>query len=208
MQAYLKTDMPFYGVKRGIQKPLWREMKKRFAPESRARWEEGVRTLWKLPHREEKYFALQLAHQHKQWLTPDALPLFERLIREGAWWDLVDELATLCVGGVVANEPEATLQVMDRWIDDDDIWVRRAAVLSQLKRKDQTDEARLFRYCRDHLEEKEFWMRKAIGWALRQYAATAPEAVRDFLVTHREEMSGLTFREARRGVERLGYEVE
>ena len=85
---------------------------------------------------------------------------------------------------------------LDRWIDDRNLWIRRTAILSQLKHKGGTDRDQLFGYCLRRAGEKEFFIRKAIGWALREYAKTEPDAVRAFALEHREQLSGLSFREA------------
>lgn len=98
MAAYMKTSMPFYGVKKPDRVPLYREMKKRFAPRNRREYEAGVRTLWRLSHREEKYAAIVFARQSEAFVTADSLPLYETLVRQGAWWDLVDDIAIHLVG--------------------------------------------------------------------------------------------------------------
>lgn len=198
MAAYMKTSMPFYGIKKPDRLPVYREMKKRFAPSTQSEYEAGVRALWKLPHREEKYAAIAFARQSDVFITADSLPLYERLIREGAWWDLVDDVAVRLVGRVQLKQRSRVRPVMRLWIDDDDLWIRRAALLSQNGHKQNTDQRQLFRQCLRRADETEFFIRKAIGWALRDYSYTAPEAVRDFLVAHRERLSGLSFREAAR----------
>ena len=96
---------------------------------------------------------------------------------------------------------------MDTWIDHDDMWLRRAALISQIKHKKGTDEKRLFRYCTRRAAEKEFFIRKAIGWALREYSYTAPEAVCDFIRENRDSLSGLSIREGAKQLRRAGYEV-
>lgn len=208
MQAYLKTDMPFFGVKRPARKPIARETKKRFAPANAAEYEAGVSALWRLPHREEKYAAIDYARQHRAFITFDALPLFERMVREGQWWDLVDDIASNLVGRVALDAPESMRPVLEAWIDDDDLWIRRTAILAQLKHKDVTDAAMLFDFCARRMHEKVFWMRKAIGWALRDYSRTDAAAVRSFLLEHRSELSGLSFREAKKGVVRAGLALD
>ncbi len=198
MQAYMKTDMPFLGVKKPDRISIEREMKRRFAPADRQEWEEGVLALWSLPHREGKYLAIEYAKAYRAHAVPASLPLFERLIREGAWWDLVDDVAAHLVGRVWSTARDWTGPRMDAWIDDPDLWIRRTAIIGQLKHKADTDSERLFRYCRARMHEREFFMRKAIGWALRQYGYSAPGPVREFLLTHRAELSGLSFREGAR----------
>lgn len=205
MASYMKTSMPFYGVKKPDRVPLYREMRKRFAPQNRRDYEAGVRALWRLPHREEKYAAITFARQNDAFISADSLPLYERLVRDGAWWDLVDDLAVHLVGRAQLKERTLVRPVIDRWIDDQDMWIRRTALLSQNRHKQKTIQRQLFRHCLRRSAEKEFFIRKAIGWALRDYSYTAPEAVRDFLLANRERLAPLSFREGAKQLERAGF---
>lgn len=204
MAAYMKTDMPFYGVKKPARVPLYREMKRRFTPEDKEGYEAGVLALWAGPHREQKYAAIEYATQHRSFVAPASIELYERLVREGAWWDLVDGVASHLVGGAWAADRESISVLTDAWIEDPDMWIRRTAIIGQLRHKQRTDEDRLFRYCLARAHETEFFVRKAIGWALREYSRTAPDAVRTFLVAHRGELSGLSFREGAKRLVREG----
>ena len=106
----------------------------------------------------------------------------------------MDALAPV-IGDVVARD-RSLVAIMDQWINADDFWLRRVAILHQLAWKAETDEQRLFHYCLQCAHEPEFFIRKAIGWALRQYARTAPEAVRRFVEQNRDRLSSLSIREA------------
>mgnify|MGYP001557599346 CR=1 FL=1 len=128
-------------------------------------------------------------------LQPDDLPWLRRLLVEGAWWDLVDEIACQIISPWVRREP-ALLERMDRWIEDPVLWVRRAAILSQIKCQGDTDVERLRSYVRQTAHEEDFFIRKAIGWALRQHAYTDPEGVRAFVLEHEGVLSRLSVREA------------
>jgi 3-methyladenine DNA glycosylase AlkD len=196
MAAYMKTDMPFYGVPMPARVPILRELKIRFPPADRADYRAKVLSLWNLPHREEKYLAIGYAWTFKKHVTFDQMDLFERMIVEGSWWDFVDELATHMVGQVLLEDRLRMRPVLGRWIDDEDMWLRRSAILSQNRHKGQTDQALLFDFCLRRAHEKEFFIRKAIGWALREYARTQPNQVREFLAEHRDRLSGLSLREA------------
>lgn len=196
MAAYLKTDMPFFGVKRGDSEPIFKEMLRRFPVSSRAQYDQGVRALWNRPHREEKYFAVGLARAVPRYVTPPSLPMYRHMIVTGAWWDFVDEIAAHLIGTLLLENRARIAPVMERWIDHDNMWLRRSALLAHLRHKEATDEATLFAHCLRRSHEKEFFIRKAIGWVLRQYARTNPEAVAGFVVANREAWSGLTFREA------------
>jgi 3-methyladenine DNA glycosylase AlkD len=141
---------------------------------------------------------------YKRFIIHENLDIYERLIREGAWWDFVDAIAAHLVGGALAKEPQVVYPIMDLWINDADMWIRRSAILCQLNLKDRCDQERLFGYCVSRCHEKEFFIRKAIGWALRQYSYVAPQAVKAFLLEHQKELSGLSFREGAKQLVRQG----
>lgn len=198
MAAYLKTDMPFYGVQKPDRAIINRGLKPQL--KSRVQTEEDYRALvlglWRLPHREEKYTGIFVARYCKAFVQPSCLDLYEQMLREGAWWDFVDEICTNLVGDLHRKHTDAIQPIMDQWIEDPDFWIRRSAILCQLKHKDQTNEDVLFRYCLTCADETEFFIRKAIGWALREYAKTRPDAVASFLALHKDKLSGLSYREA------------
>ena len=196
MTAYLKTDMPIYGVKKEGWDIIQRQFRERFDITSRAQYRQAIETFRALPHRENKYFASWIARTWDKYITLASLPLYERMIRQGAWWDLVDGPAINLVGRVVLDQPEKTKSRMEKWIDDPDMWIRRTAIICRIDHKDLTDRRLLFNHCLRRAHEKEFFIRKAIGWALRAYARTAPDAVCRFLITNRDKLSGLSFREA------------
>jgi 3-methyladenine DNA glycosylase AlkD len=196
MAAYLKTEMPFYGVPNPECKRVYKEMRRRFPISSRAEYVAAIEAFWAQPHREEKYCAIRVAMDYPEYTTIGSVPLYRRMIVEGAWWDFVDDIAIRLVGRVLLADRDRMHPKLDRWIDDPNMWIRRTAILSQVKHKNQTDQEQLFCYCLKRADEKEFFIRKAIGWALREYAKTAPEAVREFALAHREQLSGLSFREA------------
>jgi 3-methyladenine DNA glycosylase AlkD len=197
MAAYLKTDMPMLGVSRPDQKRVFREVFARHPTKDPAEWESAVRLAWAGPERELKYAAIALLLAfRKRFLTMAAVPLLEQLAREGAWWDLVDEIAAHAVGEVVARHRDEMRPVLVRWIEDPDLWVRRTALLAQLRHRRDTDTELLFDFCSRQAADKSFWIRKAVGWALRAHAHTDPDAVRAYLAAHGEALSGLSRREA------------
>lgn len=198
MRRYLKTDQPMFGVPHPVQKQVVRGFLTDHAPADRAAWEAGARALWAGPERELRYAAIRwtMAWKRKKFLDPRALPLLEGFVREGAWWDLVDALAADPIGAIVLHHRDEVRPTLDRWIDDPDLWVRRAAILCQLKHRDHTDVPMLLAFCRRQASDRTFWIRKAIGWALRQHARTDPEVVRAFLAETGDALSGLSRREA------------
>ena len=195
MAAYMKTTMPFYGLAKPQRVPIYKQMKALFPAKSRREYEAGVRALWSLPHREGKYAALVYARQWNPFITAESIPLYEFMIRGGAWWDLVDDIAVHLAGHVYLHERAAVKPVVEAWVGDPDLWIRRTAILIHNKHKKLTDEKQLFAHCLRLAHEKEFFIRKAIGWALRQYSYTNPDSVRRFLKTNEPRFSGLTLRE-------------
>ena len=154
--------------------------------------------LWRLPEREFRYAAIDLLARHYKHLDVNALPRILTLVQTGPWWDTVDGLAGV-VGDILlrakASQPDVQ-QHMDACLIHPHLWVRRVAMLHQLGWRDLTDPLRLFHYALTLAPEKDFFIRKAIGWALRDHARTQPDAVRAFLYRHADELSGLTRREA------------
>lgn len=203
MQSYMRTDMPFYGVQKAGRTPIVRELARRWPPSDHQAYEAMVVDLWGLPHREEKYLALGVARHFKAFVSPASLPLYRRLIVEGAWWDLIDEVATHLVGDLVVGYPAEVWPTVDTWVDSEDMWLRRSAIICQVGAGERTDADRLFRYCSSRAFEKEFFVRKAIGWALRQHARVDPESVARFVTEHRGELSGLSYREATKHIGHL-----
>lgn len=203
MQAYLKTDMPFYGVQAKDRARIFTEIKARYAPAGRGEYLELAGALWELPHREEKYLAVAVAGGFGEYVVPASLPFYRKLIVEGAWWDLVDDVAVHIIRRLVLTCPDETWPTVDRWNEDDDLWLRRTSIICQVGSKEGTDQERLFRFCEARIGEKDFFIRKAIGWALREYAKTRPEEVAGFVASHRHEMSGLSLREATKHIGHL-----
>jgi len=196
MAAYMKTAMPFYGIPTPERREVARALRRSYPPMTNDEYRRQVLALWGLPHREEKYLAIGVAISNKEFIGKQNLDLYERLIREGQWWDFVDGVAADLVGAVLASDRLEIAPAMRRWIDDPDMWIRRTAILSQIRHKANTDERMLFDFCRRRANEKEFFIRKAIGWALREYAKVEPTAVRGFLASHGQKLSGLSVREA------------
>lgn len=203
MAAYMKTDMPFYGVQKPGRTEVFRALKRDFVPANRDQYQALITTLWELPHREEKYLAQAVAGAFPAFIVPDSLPLYRRFIVEGAWWDFVDATATHLIRELVLRYPDETWPVVDRWIDHRNLWLRRAAILCQVGAKNRTDTDRMFRYCSSRAHETEFFIRKAVGWALRDYARTDPEAVAAFVADNRTSLSGLSYREATKHIGHL-----
>lgn len=196
MAAYLKTNMPFYGVQKKGRTEVYRRVRTEVPIRSNSEYRRAILALWDQPHREEKYLAIAVAKGNAGYVTHENIDLYRQLVVDGAWWDLVDDVAINCVGIVHRSERKLMEPVIEAWIDDENMWLRRTALISPIKHKDDTDYQTLFDHCLRRAHEKEFFIRKAIGWTLREYAKTRPDLVRSFLLEHRDRWSGLSFREA------------
>jgi 3-methyladenine DNA glycosylase AlkD len=199
MQAYMKSAMPYHG----IPAPLLRQVcKATFAAVSfttALQWQTLVLGLWRNARfREERYAAVYLTGDQRaqSFQTPAAMKVYEELIVTGAWWDYVDEIASHRVGPILRDYPGHMRRKMLSWSKSADLWKRRTSIICQLGFKEETDLALLYACIEPSLESREFFLRKAIGWALRQYARTDPSEVRRYVRVNRARLSGLSRREA------------
>ncbi len=197
--AYLKHHFVFLGIPKPQVMRLCRESRQAFPLTSESELMGLLKALWKMEAREFHYAALWLADQYQPLHTPAIMPVLTDMARTQQWWDSIDPLAADLIGGLVARYPALRESVIG-WIEEDDFWMRRVALLFQLKYKTRTDAALLFSLCERVMDEKAFFIRKAIGWALREYAKTDPDAVWAFAQTHRHRLSGLSYREATRRI--------
>lgn len=195
MTAYMKDRFVFLGVPSPDRKLLARPLINSVKKATEAELLDLAEALWDEPEREFHYVASDALRRGAKQLSATALPRIRRLIETNSWWDTIDTLAINTVGPMVANHPKLT-QEMDHWINDDNIWVVRTAILHQLKYKAETDQDRLFAYAQRRASDSEFFIRKALGWALREYAKTNPGAVQTFVTTNEGSLSVLSKREA------------
>ncbi len=198
MRSYMKSEMPFRGVKSADQKMVFRETMKRYKIASYGLYIQVIEQLWDANYREERYIAISIARKFRLYHTLESLNTFEMMIRTGEWWDYVDAISANLIGSLLSKYSDEMKTVLNGWIADENIWIRRAAILSQLRQKDRTDSKLLFSFCRKRMHEESFWIRKAIGWALREYSKTNPEKVYNFIISHDSQLSNLTKREASR----------
>lgn len=196
MAAYMKTSMPFYGVQKPERIPIIRHIKRTFKPIGLKQYKENVLCLWRMPHREEKYIAINYSESFPQFVSQESISLYERLIREGAWWDFVDAISINLVGEAYLKELDSMRPLMEKWSKDKDMWIRRASVISHLHHKKETDHEFLFCLCERLAHEKEFFIQKGIGWALREYSKTNPKAVKKFIKEKKGILAPLSYREA------------
>ena len=202
MRAYMKDRFPFLGIaaptRRALCRPLLQELGRPDAATCLAIASE----LWAQDEREFHYLAVDLLARHVRRLGPAEIPALLQLVQQNSWWDSVDGLAGV-IGDILLREKSQQQQgqrevhaLMDQALASDNFWLRRVALLHQLGWREQLDWPRLSGYCLQLAAEKEFFIRKAIGWALRDYAHHAPTIVAAFLQKHKGELSSLSYREA------------
>jgi 3-methyladenine DNA glycosylase AlkD len=197
MRAYMQDQFAFLGIHATPRRQALRALpglKDWTAPALLALAE----ALWALPEREFQYAAVDLLAKYHRQLDLQSLQSLIALVQRKSWWDSVDALAGV-VGDILLQARQQGhdgQHTMDSCLGHSNVWVRRVAMLHQLGWKEQTDESRLLTYALRLASEPDFFIRKAIGWALRDYARTRPEAIRAFLAQHGQVFSGLTRREA------------
>lgn len=191
MKAYMKNKFEFLGVKTPVRRKLAKAFFKQ-QTDSVIDWV-FINESWDNPYRELQYAALDYLEIRKKLLTPSDLPHLKKLAQTKSWWDTIDFLDRL-VGSIIARFPE-TKGIILVWSRDEDIWLRRLAIDHQLLRKEETDTELLEKILVNNLGQTEFFINKAIGWALRDYSKTNPDWVRDFIERHQAEMAALSIRE-------------
>ena len=191
MKAYMKNKFEFLGVKTPARRKLAKAFFKQ-QTDSVIDWN-FINEAWNNPYRELQYAALDYLEIRKKLLTPSDLPHLKKLAQTKSWWDTIDFLDRL-VGSIIARFPE-TKEIILTWSRDEDIWLRRLAIDHQLLRKEKTDTELLEKILVNNLGRTEFFINKAIGWALRDYSKTNPDWVRDFIERYRAEMVALSIRE-------------
>jgi 3-methyladenine DNA glycosylase AlkD len=203
MQAYMKSPMPYRGVPTPTLRMICREAFRVPRLATFAAWRATALELWRgAAYREERYAAIELCgHRfYRDFQTLAALPLYEEMVVTGAWWDYVDGIASHRLGELLRRFPAPMTKAMRAWARSEDLWKRRSAILCQLSFKRATDLDLLYDSVECAMDEPEFFLRKAIGWALREYAKTDPEAVVGYVRRNAARLSPLSQREALRNV--------
>jgi 3-methyladenine DNA glycosylase AlkD len=194
-KAYMRDQFEFLGFSVPAQRKLTRTVVAGLPKPSEADLRTVALACWSLDEREYQYFACDWLRTHLAVPGPGFIDTARTLIITKSWWDTVDPLATRFVGGLVQRHGQLVAE-MDAWSADDNMWLVRTAILHQLHYGTATDTERLFGYCTRQAGHKDFFVRKAIGWALRHYARTDPHAVREYVTNNRERLSPLSVREA------------
>lgn len=198
-KKYLRNQYEFLGLSTPIRRELIRDFIKENGLPQNNTLKDVVLSLWDLPEREYQQAALDILEKTKKDLTPTDMPWLQSLIVKKSWWETVDTLSPRIIGYLFSTHSELIPLYADKWIENENIWLQRAAILYQLKYKEKTDEERLFRYILRRASSDEFFVQRAIGWALREYAKTNPDNVKNFVsqyplkpLSEREALKHLT----------------
>jgi 3-methyladenine DNA glycosylase AlkD len=197
-QAYMKRALPFLGVRVPKVRSLTHTACKRWPCSSAAQFRATVEHAFlRAAYQEERYAAVSIATYpgHGAFQIPAVFGTYEKLVVEAAWWDITDELSHL-FGKMLVTHPDETRAQLLKWSESDDIWLRRVSIIAQVGLKRDTDQSLLFACIAPSMKRPEFFLRKAIGWALRDLAKVDPDATRAYVQRHTSELSPLSKREA------------
>lgn len=200
MKAYMKDQFEFLGISAPERKWILRDVKKESRSLNKNALISLINHLWKSPYRESQYSAMLLIDANLNSFDGSDLYLAERWISRKSWWDTVDHLATHLAGEILDSSPELRNAAIGQWMSSDDIWLQRTCLLFQLFYREKTDFELLKALIYDLQNNKEFFIQKAIGWALRQYSKQNPQAVLEFVET--SQLTGLAAREAMKWLKR------
>jgi 3-methyladenine DNA glycosylase AlkD len=198
MRAYMKSPMPFHGVAKPARAQLLRAAVAAHPVTDAGALATAADALWDgATHREERYLAVALVDRYQRMVDAGWLPRLRRWIVEGAWWDFTDDIASRRVGPLLRADPATVRPVVLAWVTDEDRWLRRTSVICQLGARAAVDVELLTTAIEANVDDPDFFLRKGIGWALRQHARVDPDWVRRFVADH-PGLSPLSRREALR----------
>jgi 3-methyladenine DNA glycosylase AlkD len=204
MQAYMKSAMPYLGIQTPELRAIFSRLFAAHPIETAADWQGACLRIWReAQFREERYAAIALAgfRLYRPFQTLETLVMYEEMIVSGAWWDFVDAIASKRLGALLSAYPGRMRKTMLKWSRCGNLWKRRSAIICQLGFKLETDLELLYACIEPSLSSKEFFLQKAIGWALRQYAWTDPREIARYVREHVDELSALSKREALKNIQ-------
>jgi 3-methyladenine DNA glycosylase AlkD len=209
MQAYMKSALPFHGIATPLRRRLQAEAVAAHPLPDTAALVDAMGRLWReARHREERYAGMELARigAHRRLMGLALLPLYEEMIRDGAWWDYCDDISGHALAALLQHHPADMKPLLRRWAQGDDLWLRRAAMLCQRTLKRGFDAVLLYDTILPSIGggrfAGEFFIRKGIGWALRERSYAAPAEVQAFVNEYAAQLSPLTIREALKAIAR------
>lgn len=201
MQAYMKTEQPFYGVKAPERQAIFKQAREHTQVSTFTEYSRLVLWLWSGDNREEQYLAMDAAEYYKAFCTREAFEIYEEMLLEANNWDTVDKIASNLVGRLVKEHRELEDKLRE-WRLSENMWLRRASLLAHLKHKAETNVPLLEETILMLAHEEEFFIRKAIGWVLREYSKTDPGFVSEFVANYSDKLSALSKKEALKVIEK------
>lgn len=195
MKSYMRNQFEYLGIKTPKRKEISKDFLKLLKKENGVNWD-FIESCWSSKYREFKYLALDYLDSVSNLLTTLDIPKLKKLVLTESWWDTIDGLDTI-VGRIALNYQELN-ETLLAWSKDENFWLRRVAIDHQLSRKEKTNTELLEKIIENNLEQKEFFINKAIGWSLREYSKTNPDWVSDFLSRYKNKLSPLSIREAKK----------
>ena len=202
MQAYMKTTQLFYGVQAGPRRRIFKTATKAFKVRSRGEYKQVIFELWRGRYREDMYQALEVAEHFKEFRDKKSWPIYEKLVKSAPHWDTLDWIAGKLISPLIGSERELEKKLV-KWARSKSIWVRRASLLAHLHHRSETNTVLLAETILLLSHENEFFIRKAIGWILRDYSYTNPKWVREFVEENQDTLSVLSKREALKHINRM-----
>jgi 3-methyladenine DNA glycosylase AlkD len=200
MKKYMREQFDFFGVQSKLREQLYKEFIKEYDLPAIEDIEECIYYLWEKPQRDFQYIGMFLILRLIKNTDDNIIELLEFMISNKSWWDTVDYIASKIAGQYFTKYPEKVTPVTEKWIASGNMWLQRSVLLFQLKYKKNTDERLLFDYITRLAEHKDFFIRKAIGWALREYSKTNPKSVEKFIHSHK--LSPLSVKEGMKVIDR------
>lgn len=201
MQAYMKTEQPFYGVKTPERQAIFKQAREHTKVSTFTEYSRLVLWLWAGENREEQYLAMDAAEYYKAFRTREAFDIYEEMLLGANHWDTVDKIASNLIGTLIKEHRELEQKLLE-WRKSDNMWLRRASLLAHLKHKADTNVPLLEETILMLAHEDEFFIRKAIGWVLREYSKTDPDYVSDFIAKYTDKLSALSQKEALKVIEK------
>ena len=193
MSKYMLNKFEYIGIKTPERRKIFKNFFKEYKNEEKIDWE-FVNKCWENKYREFQYIAADYLKNMQDKLTIDDIPKLKQLILKKSWWDTIDNL-DMTIGTLVLKDSNVN-KILLEWSLDENIWLKRIAIDHQLLRKEKTNTELLEKILKNNLGQTEFFINKAIGWALRDYSKTNPEWVKNFIEKNRENMAKLSIKEA------------
>jgi 3-methyladenine DNA glycosylase AlkD len=194
MKKYMKGKYDYFGIKSHLRRELFKEHKIKYGLIPSEQLSEIVKWCWQQPQREYQYFAMEFLGRVSKNADEKTIDLYVYIITTKSWWDTVDYIAVNLVGPYFKAFPDQIIPFTDSWMASGNMWLQRTCLLFQLKYKSTTDTELLDKFIIPLSESKEFFIRKAIGWILREYSKANADFVIDYVDNH--ALSGLSHREA------------